>query len=436
MTLLIKRFTLGLTILIVTIGLIALCWNALANGDQNPSHEETVQSEKERVTSPEVSLADLGVLVAGNSEFAFDLYRQLGTNGSNLFFSPYSISLALAMTYAGARSATEVQMAETLHFTTLGQDRLHPAFSALGMELASRGDDPAVKKEEDRFQLHITNALWGQDGYGFLSDFLDVIAENYGAGVQAADFIDAPEQVRMIINRWVSDETGGRIEDLLPPGSITPLTRLVLTNAIYFKATWKYRFAKGTADDTFTLLDGSQVTVSMMQQIGKFNYVQEKGVKAIELPYIGDELSMVILLPETKQFEEFSSGLNGKQVHDILNSMKDTEDIHLYMPKFEYVSEFNLKATLTDLGMPDAFVGAADFSGMDGSRELFIGDVFHKAFVSVDENGTEAAAATGVTMPCALATEVKLDHPFIFLIRDIKTGTILFIGRVMDPSGS
>ncbi len=436
MTPLIKRFTLGFTILIVTIGVIGLCWNVLAtDGDQNPSQEEA---------TPNVAIADLGELVTGNTAFAFDLYQNLSQEGENLFFSPYSISLALAMTYAGARSATEEQMAETLHFTTLGQDRLHPAFNALALELASRGEDPAVKKEEERFQLHIANALWGQDGYGFLPAFLDVLAENYGAGVQTADFIDTPEQARVKINRWVSDGTEGRIEDLLPAGSITPLTRLVLTNAIYFKATWKYRFAKGTADDTFTLLDGSQVTVPMMQQIAEFKYVEEEGYQAIDLPYVGDKLSMVILLPETSEFEKFSQELNAKQVRDILEDMNHTEDIqmdtkeiHLYMPKFEYTSEFNLKVTLADLGMPDAFVfGTADFSGMDGSRELFIGDVFHKAFISVDENGTEAAGATGVTMPCMLTTEIKLDRPFIFLIRDIKTGTILFIGRVMDPTGS
>jgi len=430
MTPLIKRFTLGLTILVVAIGLIGLCWNVLAtNGDQSSSQEETSLS---------VSIIDFEELVTGNTAFAFNLYQNLSQEGENLFFSPYSISLALAMTYGGARSATEEQMAETLHFTTLGQDRLHPAFNALALELASRGEDPTVKKE-DRFQLHVANALWGQDGYGFLPAFLDVLAENYGAGVQSADFIDAPEQARETINRWASDETEGKIEDLLPPGSITPLTRLVLTNAIYFNATWKHRFDEGfTHDSPFTLLDGSQVTVSIMEQIARFKYVEEEGrYKAVELPYVGDELSMVILLPTTSQFEEFSQGLNAEQVRDILNSMKDTEEIHLYMPKFEYASEFNLKVTLSNLGMPDAFVlGTADFSGIDESRELFIGDVFHKAFVSVDENGTEVGGGTAVHMPCALSTKMKLDHPFIFLIRDIETGTVLFIGRVMDPTGS
>ncbi len=433
MTSLIKRFTLGFTILIVTIGVIGLCWNVLAtNGDQNPSQEET---------TPNVAIADLGELVTGNTAFAFDLYQNLSKEGENLFFSPYSISLALAMTYAGARSTTEEQMAETLHFTPLGQDRLHPAFNALALELASRGEDTGdteETKEEERFQLHIVNALWGQDGYGFLPDFLDVIAENYGAELTQLDFMRQPEAARLTINNWVSDKTDKKIKDLLPPGSIAPDTMLVLTSAIYFNATWEYRFdERFTHDDPFTLLDGSQVTVPMMQQIRQFKYVEGKGYQAVELPYVGDELSMVILLPAADRFEKFSQELNAQQVRDILNNMKDTEEIHLYMPKFEYTSEFNLKAPLTDLGMPDAFVfGTADFSGMDGSRELFIGAVFHKAFVSVDENGTEAAAATAVDMPCALATEVKLDRPFIFLIRDSETGTILFIGRVMDPSES
>ena len=249
----------------------------------------TGQEREEPQVSPEVTAVYAAVqsdLVNSNTTFALDLYRALSQEEGNLFFSPYSISLALAMTYAGARSATEEQMAETLHFTTLGQDRLHPAFNALALELASRGEDPTVKKE-DRFQLHIANALWGQDGYGFLPAFLDVLAENYGAGVRTADFIDAPEQAQMMINRWVSDETEERIENLLPPDSITPLTRLVLTNAVYFKATWKQGFdASFTWDCPFTLLDGSQVTVQMMEQVGKFKCVAGEGYHAIEIPML------------------------------------------------------------------------------------------------------------------------------------------------------
>jgi len=426
MTSLIKRFTLGLTILIVTIGLIGPCWNVWAtNGDQNPPQEET---------TPNVAIVDLENLVAENTAFTFELYQALSTGDENLFFAPYSISLALAMTYAGARSATEEQMAETLHFATLGQDRLHPAFNALALELASRGEDPTLKKE-DRFQLHIANALWGQDGYGFLPAFLDVLAENYGAGVRTADFIDAPEQAQMMINRWVSDETEERIENLLPPDSITPLTRLVLTNAVYFKATWKQGFdVSFTWDCPFTLLDGSQVTVQMMEQVGKFKCVAGEGYHAIEIPYVGDELSMLVLLPEIHEFEEFAATLDPERLASILATMTEERGISLSMPRFEYASEFNLKATLVDLGMPDAFVyGTGDFSGMDGTRELFIGDVFHKAFVSVDENGTEAAAATALPIPCAILPVIRLDHPFIFLIRDIETETILFMGQVMDP---
>jgi len=400
----------------------------------------TDQEKEEPQVSPEVMAVYVAVqsdLVNSNTTFALDLYRALSQEEGNLFFSPYSISLALAMTYAGARSATEEQMAETLHFTTLGQDRLHPAFNALALELASRGEDPTVKKE-DRFQLHIANALWGQDGYGFLPTFLDVLAENYGAGVRTADFIDAPEQAQMMINRWVSDETEERIENLLPPDSITPLTRLVLTNAVYFKATWKQGFdASFTWDCPFTLLDGSQVTVQMMEQVGKFKCVAGEGYHAIEIPYVGDELSMLVLLPEIHEFEEFAATLDPERLASILATMTEERGISLSMPRFEYASEFNLKATLVDLGMPDAFVyGTGDFSGMDGTRELFIGDVFHKAFVSVDENGTEAAAATALPIPCAILPVIRLDHPFIFLIRDIETETILFMGQVMDPTGN
>lgn len=417
----------------MAIGLIGLYWNALAtNGDQNPSQAETTLN---------VATADLEDLSAGNTAFAFDLYQKLSHEGENLFFSPYSISLALAMTSSGARGETATQMAEVLHLMTLGQDRLHPAFNALARELASRGEDIGDKDETeiaDRFRLHVTNALWGQQGYGFLPAFLAVLAENYGAGVQIADFIDAPEQARETINRWASDETEGRIEDLLPPGSITPLTRLVLTNAVYFNATWKQGFDKDfTHADSFTLLDGSQVTVQMMQQVGRFKCVAGEGYCAVELPYVGDELSMLVLLPEIHEFEEFAATLDSDRLASILVTMTEERDISLSMPGFEYASDFNLKATLADLGMPDAFVyGTADFSGMDGTRELFIGDAFHKAFVSVDENGTEAAAATALPIPCAPVPVIRLDHPFIFLIRDIGTGTILFIGRVMDPTST
>lgn len=398
------------------------------------------QSTKPRDTSPHVDQADLKELVAGNSRFAFDLYQALRPEKDNLFYSPYSISVALAMTYAGARGETKRQMAEALHFT-LTQERLHPAFNALDLELASRGRKLPAEGGKP-FKLRVANALWGQTGYRFLSEFLDLLAINYGAGMRLVDFASTPEAARLAINRWVSDQTEGKIQDLLPAGSITSSTVLVLTNAIYFSASWHYPFdEKLTQDGTFHLLDGTEVTVPMMHQHEVFNYAEGDGYQAVELPYRGKdrfswELSMVILLPEAGRLEEFERSLDATRVAAIISEL-ERKPVNLTMPKFRYDSSFSLRETLAAMGMPSAFSSAADFSGMDGSRNLFIGDVVHKAFVSVDEAGTEAAAATAVIMltaaPPAPEAVMSIDRPFIFLIRDIGTGAILFVGRVMNP---
>ena len=396
---------------------------------------ELLTSDKERITSPDVDPSDQALLVEGNSAFAFELYQALREQEGNLFYSPHSISLALAMTYAGARSQTAEQMAATLQFL-LEQERLHPAFNWLDAELASRGEG-AQGKDDEGFRLNIVNAIWGQKDYEFLSDFLDVLAENYGAGLRILDFITETEASRLAINQWVSDQTEGRIEDLIPQGAIDTLTRLVLTNAIYFNAAWENPFDEDvTADGPFYLLDGGQVTVPMMKQTEWFGYTEGEGYQAVELQYDGGELSMVILLPEAGNFEVFEEGLQAQQVDAIINDLQPTH-VTLTMPQFEFDSEFSLKDTLAGMGMPIAFSGATDFSGMTGNRELFISDVVHKAFVAVDEAGTEAAAATAVIMPGAAVpeppVEVTLDHPFIFLIRDIETGAVLFVGRVMNP---
>jgi len=399
-----------------------------------PAAGEVLKSDKERITSPDVNPSEQALLVEGNSAFAFELYQELKEKEGNLFYSPYSISLALAMTYAGARGETAEQMADTLQFL-LEQERLHPAFNWLDVELAKRGEG-AEGKDGEGFRLNIVNAIWGQKDYEFLPDFLDVLAENYGAGLRILDFITETEKSRLTINDWVSDQTEGRIEDLIPQGAIDALTRLVLTNAIYFNAAWEYPFDEDiTADDPFYLLDGGQVTVPMMKQTESFGYTDGEGYQAVELPYDGRELSMVILLPEAGQFEAFEEGLQAQQVCDTISGLQPTE-VALTMPRFEFDSEFSLKDTLGGMGMPIAFSGEADFSGMTGNRELFISDVVHKAFVAVDEAGTEAAAATAVIMPTAipeLPVEVTIDRPFIFLIRDIDTGAILFVGRVMNP---
>ena len=375
----------------------------------------------------EVYAAVQSELVDGNTTFALDLYRALSQEDGNLFFSPYSISAALTMAYAGARGKTETQMQETLCFT-LPQGVLHPAFHGLDTGLMQCASDI------EGVQLSIANALWGQHGYGFLPDFRNVLAESYDAPLWLTDFVDAPEKARTEINDWVSDATNGKIEDLMKPGTITPLTRLVLANAIYFKGTWKLQFDEAqTSAAPFYRLDGSQVKVLMMRMKEHFPYTEDMNYQAIELPYSGDTLSMVILLPRDGMFEDFEANLSTERLDAILAQMY-SQKVQLGMPRFELTSEFSLADTLARLGMPDAFTGAADFSGMDGTRDLFIGHVAHKAYVSVNEEGTEAAAATGVSMTLSMPSMMTIDHPFIFLIRDIETGTVLFMGRVLDPS--
>jgi serpin B len=338
------------------------------------------------------------------------------------------------MTYAGARGDTENQMADTLQFY-LSQNQLHPAFNSLDQELADRGEG-AKGKDEEGFRLNIVNAIWGQKDYAFLTSFLDTLAENYGAGLRILDFINETEPSRIAINDWVSDETEGRIKDLIPQGAISHETRLVLTNAIYFNAAWQYPFEEdATFTGVFYLLNREEVTVPMMEQQESFSYFEGDDYQAVELPYDGMELSMVVLLPDSGQFEIFEEDIDYQKVKSIIGSLERRE-VRLTMPQFEFDSSFNLNEALIDMGMPLAF-SDADFSGMTGNRDLLISDVIHKAFVSVDEAGTEAAAATAVVMEMSAMpekpVEVNLNRPFIFLIRDIETDAILFIGRVMNP---
>lgn len=397
---------------------------------------------------PVVTGDDVSVLVNGNSSFAFGLYRMLKEEDGNLFYSPYSISMALAMTYAGARGETAEQMADTLHFI-LPEERLHPAYSDLGEELAQRGKgrellviqpegDP-VKENIEGFRLSIVNALWGQEGYEFLNGYLDLVERYYGGGLKILDFIDEPEPSRLEINKWASEQTEGRIQNLLPPGVINPLTRLILTNAIYFKARWENEFSERmTQDDTFYLLDGNTVTVPMMHQKTRFAYAKGGDFQAVRLPYLGGEIAMVVLLPREGRFEAFEGSLELNKLNDIIGDMA-VREVRLALPKFEFEADYRLGKTLSDLGMPAAFsYGLADFSGMDGNRELFISSVIHKTFVSVDEEGTEAAAVTAIPMagsaPPAGPVDFTANRPFIFLIQDIKTGAILFIGRILNPA--
>ena len=371
---------------------------------------------------------DMPMLVQGNNAFAFDLYSQVKGADGNLFFSPFSVSTALAMTYGGARGQTETQMSEVLHFA-LPQERLHPAFGQL--QTLWNSDDP-----ERPYQLSVANALWARADFTILDTFLELTGTHYGAGLKQVDFQGATEQARLAINSWVEEQTQDKIKDLLKPGTLDPATLLVLTNAIYFKGTWQSQFdAAATADAPFTISPSRQVQVPMMHQKGNFRIGGGDGVQVLELPYSGRDLSMVVLLPsEPDGLAALEASLTADNLARWLAGLRERE-VRVDLPRFKMTSEFDLTKTLEAMGMTEAFGVAADFSGIDGRRGLFISKVVHKAFVSVDEEGTEAAAATGVVMKkTSIAPLFRADHPFVFVIRHNQTGSILFVGRVMDPT--
>ncbi len=407
-----------------------------------PALLEVAQSTLPRETVPAVSEPDLSELVAGNNSFALDLYRVLSSSEEgNLILSPYSISLALVMAYGGARGDTRTQMANALHFN-LPDERLYAAFNALDLHLASLNQNAPAEGEQP-FRLNIANAVWGQIDYPFNTGYLDLLAQNFGAGLYLADFIHDPEASRQTINDWVAEQTEQRIRDLLAPGTISPDTRLVLTNAIYFFGAWASQFEEeNTADGPFTLLDGSTVTVPMMNQTGFFFYTQNEGYTAVSLPYEGGQAAMLIIMPAQGQFADFEGAFDAAMLEEVERNLKGGEVI-LTMPRWEHEAGFSLTDALTQLGMQDAFDPvSADFTGIVeplGLPPLFISDVIHKAFIKVDEQGTEAAAATAVIMEAASApaeepVEIRLDHPFIYFILDNQTHTILFMGRVLNPA--
>jgi len=411
----------------------AFLLGACGGGTSTFSPGQEVKSDKQRLAEPPGD--DVPELVAGNTQFAIDVYKKLAADpdNKNVFFSPYSISVALAMTWAGAREQTESQMAQTLHFT-LSQDKLHPAFDWLDLALNSRGQG-AQGSDGEPFRLHVVNRLFGQTGYQFLQPFLDTLAVYYGAGLYLLDFMSDPEAGRLVINDWVAGQTEDRIEELIPQGALDTMTRLVLVNAIYFNAKWREVFDdKLTADGTFTRVDGSAVTVPMMVQPKSMPFAEGAGWQAVELAYDGDELSMVVVVPD--DLATFEQALDAGKLADIVAALGN-DYATVTMPRFTIDgATFSLKKVLGELGMPMAFVaGAANFSGMDGTLELFIGDVLHQAFVAVNEYGTEAAAATAVIMESrGIPLHLDVDRPFIFFIRDMQTDSVLFLGRILDPA--
>jgi len=399
--------------------------------------DQIVRSNVARAADPGLPGETILSLTDANNAFAFDLYRSLERQAGNLVFSPYSVSAALAMTYAGARGETESQMASALHFD-LPQDQLHPAFNQLDLSLTRPGS-PALP-DEHPLQLRIANAVWIDQTLVLLDEFLDVIARNYGAGIHLADFLNAYETARREINAWVSDQTERRIDDLIPDGAVDSTTRMVLVNAIYFKGDWQRQFdANDTGDEAFHLLDGQEIRVQMMHALlSGAAYTAQDGYQAVELPYQGGSAVMDILVPDEGSFEVFERGFGPDSFTEIVGGLQPSS-LQLGLPKFSFGAAFDMGEQLSALGMPNAFdPNRADFSGMTGGRDLYISKALHQAFVAVDEKGTEAAAATSIIMaPTSILLpdfSLIVDRPFIFIIRDLGTRQILFIGRVLDPT--
>jgi len=398
----------------------------------------------------EIAAAAHQAVVDGNTQFALALYEKLRTGDGNLFFSPYSVSTALGMTYAGARGETERQIAEAMWYPTSAEvleklgvagkpmtaEEFAGAFGRIIRDLNARGGT-------DAYELRVANALWGQQDFAFLDAFARLVEAEYGGRIRNVDFVAAAEKARRTINTWVEEQTNGKIKDLISQGAVGPMTRLVLTNAIYFKGNWARQFDEDrTQDAPFTLLDASKIQVPMMNQKARFGYAEIDDLQVLQLPYVGDELSMVILLPKaTDGIGRLEQQLTAGNLAGWLDDLREREVI-VSIPKFKMTSKFSLESVLRSMGMGQAFTGTANFSGMTGRRDLFISAVIHQAYVDVNEEGTEAAAATGVVMKLTSLgpdrTPVfRADHPFLFMIRDNTSGSILFLGRVSDPrSGS
>ncbi|HSB03010.1 MAG TPA: serpin family protein [Anaerolineales bacterium] len=399
------------------------------------SDANIAKSKLRRERNPQVLDANLSTLVSGNNTFALDLYQSLRTKEKNFVISPYSISTAFAMTYAGARGETAAQIASTLHFD-LPEDQLHSAFNTLDLALANHAQIK-VPKDRDPIQLNIANAVWAQEDLPFQTPFLDTLGSNYGAGVHLADFVKNPDAARREVNDWAERETKGKIKDMVPEEAFDPRTRLVLLNAIYFEANWQ-TFFDSTEDMPFYPLDGSRIAVPTMSLYeGGFPYAEDENWFAIQLPYAGETFAMLVIVPRAGEFEEFEAGLDYQLLTRIISSLEGT-GVNLTFPKFTFTNDFNLAKNLKTLGIADAFHGNADFSGITGSPDLYLDDALHKTYVAVDEEGTTAAAVTEIEFMMIndnMVEEIPVDinRPFIFVIRDVESGQILFIGRVLNP---
>lgn len=396
------------------------------------------------VFEPFAGTSQVQAVVDGNTRFALNLYSQLATNSGNLFFSPYSISTCLAMLYGGASGSTEQQMSQVLGFST-NQQQCASVFQELQSQVEADQQTNAV-------ELNIANALWVREGFPFLPPFLETATNQYQAKIGQADFISEAGKITDEINNWVAQETRNRIQNIVPPGYLNPDTVLVLANAIYFMGAWTTAFAEtNTSTQPFYVTSTTVVEVPLMHQpfvldgnghAIVFNYVRSNDFQAIELPYGSNQLSMVILLPsQIAGMRQLEQQLSPAFLSNVLKQMRP-QQVEIYLPRFTLESSFNLGKTLEAMGMPDAFLPyLADFSGIDGGQDLFVSSVLHKAWGQVNEAGTEAAAATVIGVVTSGITAdgpqvFRADHPFLFLIRDTQTGSVLFLGRLTNPNPS
>ncbi|MBN1759218.1 MAG: serpin family protein [Chitinispirillaceae bacterium] len=437
-----KTVSAALTTL-VTLAIVNCSQNPTGNSDSPDNTQLTTpfavaksaSVSREAATASETTLSEQ---VESNNAFAVALYKELLTENDNLFFSPYSITSALAMTAAGAIGETRQQILDALQ-VTLEETEFDAAINSFDQSITSYTD------ATEGVTLNIVNSSWIQANWDFRVSYLDHLSRYYGAGVNLLNFMEDPENCRTIINTWIAQQTNDKIRNLLPEGSIYPETVLVLTNAIYFLGNWLYSFdPELTQDKTFTRTDRSDIQVPVMslnepdEKVGMY-YSRVGNVRALDFPYKGDRLAMTVLLPDEDTYSSFESALSTDIVNGLITAL-DSVELQVSLPKFEFTyGTVSLKKAMKSLGMVDAFDGSlADFSGIDGQRLLYVDDIHHKAFISVDEEGTEAAAATAVTMTWESVDpdEVvfNVNRPFMYLIRDRETGMILFMGRVVDPS--
>jgi len=397
--------------------------------DEGPAENE-LRSDKLRASSPVVSSEDAATFATDNLAFSVDMHLALRSREpGNFVFSQTSISTALAMLYAGAATTTADQMADALHFS-LPAPRLHAAFNALDLALTT--SPPGTSSAA--FRLEVANSIWVQDGLTILPTYLDTLAENYGAGLFEEDFATAPDPAREAINDWVADRTENQIPTLFPQGTINTLTRLVLANAVFFHGDWKVPFRKDSRDEIFHALSGD---VSVPTMHGNYNagLWSGPGWNAAALDYVGGTASMIIVVPDAGTFASFESALTVESLRAIFAGTRPSGSADLIMPRFKFATDIGLNEILSGLGMPEAFTDRADFSRINGARDLRVQSVIHKAIIAVDEKGTTASAATGVAVGLTSAPPtLRVDRPFLFFVRHNSTGAILFQGRVVDPS--